>query len=302
MWECTFNRNALSKRWIMFTAPARGAGPSSRRSRSSRWRRSPVSLSCWPRTGEGLSDLERYLPELRLANSAMAYARYLVKAVWPNGLACFYPYPISGFSAMTPLLAVLALVAITAVAAAQARRRPYLPMGWFWSVGSLVPVIGLVPVGAQQMADRYTCWLLTDLYVAVAWLVHSWVGKVERNGPLFALPVLALVLGLAVAAWIRTSTWRDTISLWSRAIAVGEGNYRAHNNLGATLGRWGATKKPPDTSARHWRPTRSMPAPTETWTRSSTCRGDSTRRCFISSGPWKSIRACSRPESTGRWP
>jgi tetratricopeptide (TPR) repeat protein len=100
-------------------------------------------------------------------------------------------------------------------------------------------VIGLVQIGSQQMADRYTYWPLNGLFLAAVWGLHSRLRDPERSGPLLALPVLGLILALALGAWLQAASWRDTVSLWSQAIAVDERNYRAHNNLGAALGPLG---------------------------------------------------------------
>ena len=189
--------------------------------------------------GGSLSDLEQHSLGLRCANSVVAYLLYLGQTFWPRGLACFYPYPVSGYSVWLVAVAMLVLLSITTMVVRFARRRPYLPVGWFWFVGSLVPVIGLVQVGSQAMADRYTYWSLTGLFVALVWLVHSLATDTERSGSWLAVPATVLILTLAVASWVQTSSWRDTFSVWSHAIAVTEGNYRAHNNLGAALGPLG---------------------------------------------------------------
>jgi len=116
----------------------------------------------------------------RLANAVMAYVTYLVKAVWPGGLAVFYPYD-EHLPAWEVGLASAALAAVTALVVWQGRRRPYLAVGWFWYVGTLVPVIGLVQVGGHAMADRYTYIPLIGIFVAAAWgaadLTAAWPGR-----------------------------------------------------------------------------------------------------------------------------
>ena len=199
--------------------------------------------------GGSISDLERYSVGLRCANSAVAYLLYIGKTLWPSGLACFYPYPVSGHSAWFVVAAVVTLLLITAAVVMLRRRSPYLSLGWFWFVGSLVPVIGLVQVGSQAMADRYTYWPLTGLFIALVWLAGSMVEEAGQRGSLMAVAATALIIVLAVAAWVQAGTWHDTYSIWSRAIAVTEGNYRAHNNLGAALGPLGRY----DEAAGHFR-------------------------------------------------
>ncbi len=187
--------------------------------------------------GGSVASLDRWPLGPRIANALVAYVLYLRQAVWPQGLACFYPYPTTGTSAPTVVGCIVSLGLITAASLAQARRRPYLPVGWLWFLGSLVPVIGLVQIGAQRMADRYTYWPLTGLCIALVWLVPS--PARDRRRALLALATAGLVVAFAVVAWRQTGTWRDTTTVWKRALAVTRNNYRAHNNLGAALGAVG---------------------------------------------------------------
>ena len=166
----------------------------------------------------------------RLRNSTEVYVLYLVQTVWPSGLACFYPHPGSipaaraiGAGALLLLMSVVALV--------QRQRRPYLPVGWFWYLGTLVPVIGLVQIGSQRMADRYTYIPLIGVFVAVSWAVPSLMpaGRARR----VVLPVLSLscLLALSIVGWRQTRFWRDNEALFQRAAAVTEQNDLAHYNL-----------------------------------------------------------------------
>ena len=131
-----------------------------------------------------LSD-EISLP-VRLLNALVSYVAYLGKMVWPERLMIFYPYP-----AERPLwqaaLAAVFLIAVTGAAVWWWRKRPYLAVGWFWYLGTLVPVIGLVQVGAQSMADRYTYIPLIGIFIAVVWgigeLTAGWRCQRARPGP-----------------------------------------------------------------------------------------------------------------------
>src|SRR5262249_25087393 len=111
----------------------------------------------------------------RVANMLVSYVRYIGMLFWPADLAAFYPYPREGYPLWQPIAAAVALIAVTAVVVWQWRRRPYLFVGWFWFVGTLVPVIGLVKVGLHAVADRYTYVPYIGLGIMVAWGVAELV-------------------------------------------------------------------------------------------------------------------------------
>ncbi len=173
----------------------------------------------------------------RVANAAVSYVLYLVRTVWPSGLAAFYPHPSlagDGIPAWKTAGALLLLLAVTAAAVRERARRPYLLFGWLWFVGTLLPVIGLVQVGEQGLADRYSYLPLTGLLVAAVW------GGAERLGRLRS-PALAWgaaaapILALALAAHAQASTWRDSLALHGRALEVTERNWNAWSGLGDAL-------------------------------------------------------------------
>lgn len=179
--------------------------------------------------------LEGFPLGARLANAAVAYVAYLAKTLWPGGLAMFYPHPASlgdpiPASHVAGALALLA--AATALAVLQARRRPYLLVGWLWYLGTLLPVIGLVQVGAQAMADRYTYLPHVGLLVAAVWGVHDLAGAARRARLAAAVGGAAVVAALAAAAFLQAGHWRDAPSLYGHAIAVTRRNFVAWNNLG----------------------------------------------------------------------
>jgi tetratricopeptide (TPR) repeat protein len=153
-------------------------------------------------------------------NALLSYVRYLGKCVWPSGLSAFYPYPPQT-SAGLAVLAFAGLVGVTALAARAAKRQPFLLVGWLWFVIALVPVIGLVQVGDQAMADRYTYLPLTGLFIAIAWGGAALSARVRLPGS---------ALGVAQVA-----TWATNESLWSHALAVTPDNYRAHVGLADAL-------------------------------------------------------------------
>jgi tetratricopeptide (TPR) repeat protein len=174
----------------------------------------------------------------RVANALASYVLYLVRTVWPSGLAAFYPHPAlagGGIPAWKTAGAAVLLAAITALAVRERSRRPYLPWGWLWFLGTLVPVIGLAQVGEQGLADRYTYLPLVGVLVAVAWGASEVVERLRpRRAGVWAAAVL-VIAALAGAAFRQVGTWRDSLALHRRALAVTERNWIAWNGLGDAL-------------------------------------------------------------------
>jgi tetratricopeptide (TPR) repeat protein len=169
----------------------------------------------------------------RLANAVVAVARYLGKFFVPVDLAVLYPHP--GHWAAGTVAAALGLVGVlSAGAVGQGRRRPWIAVGWFWFLGTLVPVIGLVQVGLQSMADRYTYLPMLGVQVALVWTVRDAVASpVSRRVAAWAG---AAVLGVcAVATTRQIGVWENSLTLFDRAVAVTTGNYVAHDNRGLYL-------------------------------------------------------------------
>jgi protein O-mannosyl-transferase len=182
-----------------------------------------------------------YIPlDQRVANALVAYVFYLRKTIWPADLAVFYPHP--GASPRSLVLVSAALLGLTTWAAWwQSKRRPWLAVGWFWYLGTLVPVIGLVQVGNQAYADRYTYVPLLGIFIAVAWGVTEWAFSSRPK-----LLAASLGFGLALAAYglathRQLRHWENSETLFRRALAVTENNYLAHHGLAYQLA---ATGKP----------------------------------------------------------
>jgi Flp pilus assembly protein TadD len=168
----------------------------------------------------------------RLANALAAYASYLGKTFWPVHLAVFYPLPRGSLPVAQIAMAGLLMAAVTFLVLGLARRRPYLPVGWFWFLGTLVPVIGLVQVGGQSMADRYTYVPSIGLFLMLSWgaadLAAIW--RLPRWG-LVAAGGLTLC-ACSVLTWFQIGSWRSTSDLWKRATEATENNLLAYTNLG----------------------------------------------------------------------
>ena len=170
----------------------------------------------------------------RLANAVVSYARYLGQAFWPTRLAPIYPYPGSSLKAWEIAAASLLLIAITALAIA-GRRHRYLLVGWLWFVGTLVPMIGLVQVGRQAMADRYAYLPFVGLFIMICWGLGDWAK--QRHIPVAwqAGVSVAVLLALAVLTHRQIDFWDDNVRLWTRTLQVTSGNYLAEDNLGRAL-------------------------------------------------------------------
>jgi protein O-mannosyl-transferase len=177
----------------------------------------------------------------RLGNALVSYVEYLRQLALPNDLAVFYPHPGLGLSAGQVAVAVLLLGAVTALACSLVRSVPYLFVGWCWYVGMLVPMIGLVQVGEQGHADRYTYVPLTGIFLFLTWGAADLFRRAARPqlAPLLAGAVLVLC---AVDTRLQIACWKDSLSLWAQAARVTRDNLIVHRNYGSCLeekGRFG---------------------------------------------------------------
>ncbi len=191
------------------------------------------------RAGGGVRSLETYPWGVRAANALISYLSYLGKTVWPAGLAFFYPHPQRLPPAWLTAGALLALAGLTVAALASARRIPALAVGWLWYIGTLVPVIGLIQVGAQAMADRYTYLPLIGLFVAVAWGLAEMAGKGRARRLAAVLAAGSALAVLAAASSVQIGYWRDDTTLLRRTLKVTRDNWVADYILGAVLVRQG---------------------------------------------------------------
>jgi tetratricopeptide (TPR) repeat protein len=167
----------------------------------------------------------------RMANALVSYVTYIWQMLWPAKLALFYPHPEDRIPAWEIWAAAALLGGVTALVFALRKRHRYLVMGWLWYLGMLAPVIGIVQVGMQAHADRYTYLPHIGLYIAVTWsgaeLSKSWR---FRDG-ILAIGAAMVIMVASLGAYMQTSYWRDDESLWSHAAAVTSNNDVAYNNL-----------------------------------------------------------------------
>jgi protein O-mannosyl-transferase len=177
----------------------------------------------------------------RIANALVAYIAYVGQLFYPVGLAAFYPHPKGNLPIWEVVGAFVLLTGISGGVFAWRRSFPYLFVGWLWYLGMLVPVIGLVQVGSQAMADRYTYLTQIGLYVALAWgtaqVCRSW----PYRGWLCGIAAVLVLAGLMGCAWQQTRYWHDTETLWTRALACTSQNLFAETNLGVALAGRGQT-------------------------------------------------------------
>jgi tetratricopeptide (TPR) repeat protein len=168
-----------------------------------------------------------------IGNALVSYAAYLGQMVYPVGLAAHYPFSTSG--APLVVISVVLLGSISAVAFVWRTKYPYLPVGWLWYLGMLVPVIGLVQTGVQSRADRYTYLPQIGLYILLTWAAFDVSAAWRRRRLVFGTAVTAVLAALMVCAWIQTSHWRNSESLWTHTIACTSQNYVARTGLGNVL-------------------------------------------------------------------
>ena len=187
------------------------------------------------RHGGAVASIARFPLPLRLGNAVVAYGRYLLKTLWPGALEVFYPYPLHGVPAWQVLLAGAALAALSAACVLAARRAPYLITGWLWFLGTLVPVIGLVQVGTQAMADRYTYLPHIGLFVATAWGAAALARRGPGRGKAVAVVAIITVASFSVVTRNQLSVWMTNKDLFAHAARVDPGNWVAQTELGLIL-------------------------------------------------------------------
>jgi tetratricopeptide (TPR) repeat protein len=178
--------------------------------------------------GGAMGNLESYPLGVRVANALVAYVSYMAKMLWPVRLSVFYPHPVDSLPVWQVICSALLLIGLSALAFGLRRRRPYVLVGWLLYVITLLPVIGLVQVGDQAMADRYTYIPLIGLFVAITW----WIAESLGGNRLLHVGAVGMIAGLAVLSIAQVGTWRDSGTLFRHAIAVTRNNTLAYNNLG----------------------------------------------------------------------
>jgi tetratricopeptide (TPR) repeat protein len=171
---------------------------------------------------------------MRAANAVVSYGEYLRKTFWPSDLAVFYPR-LTEIPWWHVTAAGAALAAVTALAVWQVQRRPYLAVGWFWYLGTLVPVVGLVQVGEQALADRYTYIPLIGIFLSIVWGAAELLRGVRWGRAVAVGAGATAIAACLVAATVQVRYWQNNFLLYQHAIEVVPDNYLAHGNLGMAL-------------------------------------------------------------------
>ena len=198
------------------------------------------------KAGGAVKDLARFSLPLRLETTVISYARYLGKTFWPTKLVLPYPHPLKLYPAWQVGAAVALLLLITAIVLC-ARDKRYLAVGWFWFLGSLVPMIGLVQVGEQAMADRYAYIPFLGLFLMIVWLIADWTADWNKSRQVparwLAIPAVCCLLALASLTYRQVGYLHDTEALWRRALALTQDNYIAQGALAGVLHKQGKTEE-----------------------------------------------------------
>jgi len=189
-------------------------------------------------SGGTVKSLKFFPSEARIANALVSYVSYIWKMIWPSRLGFFYPYPdrvpiwqITG--------AVLLLGSISFLVIRASYKRGYLGMGWLWYLGTLVPVIGLVQVGLQAMADRYTYVPLIGLFIMIVWGIHDILKGWRHRNTAFAVSAGLLISILAIVTWAQVQHWQNSITLFKHTVDVTSENSLMHYDLGVIMLRQG---------------------------------------------------------------
>jgi tetratricopeptide (TPR) repeat protein len=184
--------------------------------------------------GGSMQGIEALPLSARMGNAVVSYADYLWTMVWPVDLAVLYPFSqqLLGWRLAA---SALFLAGISSLVLRRAQERPYLPVGWLWYLGTLVPVIGLVQVGLQAKADRYTYVPLIGIFIMIAWSLPDPMRRRSPRASALAAGVLAVLVALAWRSHVQVGYWRDTVTLFDRTLAITRDNYMAHDVKGYAL-------------------------------------------------------------------
>jgi tetratricopeptide (TPR) repeat protein len=177
---------------------------------------------------------------IRIGNAFISYIAYIGKMIWPINLAVLYPHP-ELFVSWQGMGSVFLLIVITLLVILRAKKNPYLATGWLWYLGTLVPVIGIVHVGNQVMADRYTYIPLIGLFIMVAWGVPDLLKKWNHRKEILLASSALSILCLSIITWIQVGYWQNSITLYDHTLKVTDDNWPIYNNRGnayADLGNY----------------------------------------------------------------
>ena len=197
--------------------------------------------------GGALGSLNAFPIQERVINALVSYWLYLQKMIWPGGLAIFYAHPENTLSVWKGLATAALLALVTTAAIRLARRAPYFAVGWFWYLGTLLPVIQLVQTGSIAMADRYAYVPLIGIFIIIAWGLPELLAKWRLRSRILTIAAGIWIPTLMLMTWNQVSHWKNSITIFSHAIEVTDIEYPdfllAHNNLANALLAEGRTGK-----------------------------------------------------------
>ena len=182
---------------------------------------------------------EDRLLSVDVGNALVSYLQYALKMLWPSRLAVYYPYNPAAISAWQVAVALISLLVATALAIRFRRRFPYIAVGWLWYLGTFVPVIGFLRIGEQAMADRYTYIPLIGLFIIAVWGIADLTQQLRIPKAIIVTVIGTILVACSLLTNLQTRLWRDSVTLFSHAVAVTENNWIAHKNLAAALAKQG---------------------------------------------------------------
>ncbi len=192
--------------------------------------------------GEAVVSLEAFPLTFRIANSLISYITYIEKTIWPQNLALLYPYP----TILSPGRVIVSgslLLCISALVFRTINRFPYLAAGWLWYLGTLVPVIGLVQVGSQSMADRYTYIPLIGIFIIATWGIADISARWQNRKILLSLSSASVLAAIIISAWFQTHYWQNSITIFTHTLNITNHNSVAHYELGLAFEHTGKLNK-----------------------------------------------------------
>jgi protein O-mannosyl-transferase len=182
-------------------------------------------------SGGAMTEFSEFGFRFRIYNALISYVKYIEKMFWPTHLAYFYPHPGENVSILYVLISAVLLLALTIFVLRFAKNHRYLVTGWFWYLGTLLPVIGLVQVGTHAMADRFSYITLTGLFVVIAWGLPELLGKWPHRRIVLWTSSLIVLFILAMLTYSQLRYWKDSLTLYQHALDVTENNYSAHYGM-----------------------------------------------------------------------
>jgi Flp pilus assembly protein TadD len=187
------------------------------------------------RKGGAMHVGKNYDLSVRLANAFISYLQYIIKMIWPARLSMIYPHPGPNVSILHAVISSALLLAVTIIILRYARDYRYLVTGWFWYLGTLVPVIGFVQVGNEAFADRYSYITLIGLFIIIGWGLPDLMTRWRYKKIALTLTALLTILAISICTHFQLRHWQNSLTLFKHALDVTEDNYLAHHRIAAAL-------------------------------------------------------------------